>query len=121
MPRETKAQREAREAEEQRLAREEEVLTYPQRLMLVLGRACKVNFNLEVYNERFVLYDRDQRNPTQFALNVVHTDASEYALQQLSWEVDFKFKEEEEANRKLLAKHAALAKLSKEERELLGL
>ena len=120
MARETKAQREAREAEERRLQHEEDVRTYPERLMLVMQRAVNHNFELTMREGKFVVYDRDERRPDEHTMAVTYDGLSESMLSDLDWAVELKAKEEEERTRKERARQAALAKLSKEERELLG-
>lgn len=121
MARETKAQRWAREHAEMKALDEIEVRTYPERLMCVMQRACQSNFELQVVDGQFFLYDRDKRQREEFWLTVDHNCDSEEVLQTLTFEVNYKLTEQEKANRKFHLKQAALAKLSDEERELLGL
>ena len=116
---ETKAQRLEREAAERAAYEAEQAATYPQRLMAMLERAQTVNFALEVRNAKFVLVDRD--STTVLGLTLTWTKDNEEALQGLEWHVDMKEEAEREAERKAAVRQAALSKLSKEERELLGL
>ena len=121
MARETKAQRLEREAAERAAYEAEMAATYPARLMAMLERATKVNFELEVRDGKFVLEDRDDRRDRVVELTLTYSTENQEALHELEWRVDMKEEAEREAERKRLAKQAALAKLTKEERELLGL
>ena len=121
MARETKTERLAREATERTMYFEELRTTYPARLLSWLERAQDVNFELRVRDGMYTLYDRDERRPETVMLAPQYTDVNEEVLDRLAREVEYKETEEREANRKLLAKQTALAKLSNEERTLLGL
>jgi len=121
MARKTKAELTAeREAERQAqlaVAR----ATYLSRLMMVLERATKANFELEVRDGLFVLEDRDARRDGTYRLPAEwHNNADDY-LNTLEFEVGYKEEALREAERKALVRTAALSKLSTEERELLGL
>lgn len=95
---------------------------YVPRLMRELERACSLNFELEVVSGKFVVLDRDDRK-TYFKLPADSSDyvSSVEVLDSLEWELDRKEKELRIAQEWLAKKQAALSKLSKEERELLGL
>lgn len=121
MARETKAERLEREAKERMERLAEEVRTYLPRLMALMERASKVNFELEVREGKFVLWDRDERRPTEHFMFPEHTDVAEGKLRDLDFEVGCKEEAVAEAERKFRVKNAALAKLTEEERELLGL
>ncbi len=121
MARETKAERLAREAAEAAAFAAEQAATYPERLMAMLERATKANYELEVREAMFFLQDRDNRRNQTVALSLAYSKANEEALQELDWRVELKEEAEREALRRVNARNAALAKLSKEERELLGL
>jgi antitoxin component of MazEF toxin-antitoxin module len=121
MARETKAERLAREAQERAAYEAVAAATYPARLMEMLERATKQNFELEVRDAKFVLSDRDDRRERTVELTLTYNTENQEALHELDWRVDMKEEAEREAERKRLAKQAALAKLTKEERELLGL
>jgi hypothetical protein len=121
MARKTKAELTAeREAERQAqltVAR----ATYLSRLMMVLERATKANFELEVKDGLFVLEDRDARRDGTYRLPAEwHENADDY-LQSLEFEVSYKEEALREAERKFQVRTAALSKLTEEERELLGL
>ena len=121
MARESKAQREAR----LELVREgllaSAKATYTDRLMSLLARATKENFELEVKERLFKVEDRDSRRSSPFFLMPRWTDESDLALYELEMAVEFKEEERAEREQKAQARAAALSKLSKEERELLGL
>ena len=121
MARETRAQRLEREAAERAAYEAEQAATYPQRLMAMLERATNQNFELEVRDAKFVLTDRDDRRDRAVELTLEYNSSNQEALHELDWRVDLKEEAEREAQRRLAVKTAALAKLSQEERELLGL
>ena len=121
MARETKAERLERETAEKLVQQAAQAATYPQRLMALMQRAQTANFELEVVNMSFVLRDRDDRDYTKFELDLAYSDVAEDDLRDLEWRVDAKEQEAREALRRVTVRNAALAKLSKEERELLGL
>ena len=81
----------------------------------------KNNFELVVRNSQFVLVDLDRPRDTPFTLTMTHTKTSQWALEALErtleeWEMD-----RAHARAQAAVRAAALAKLTKEERELLGL
>ena len=119
MARESKAERLAREAKEREEQHMVEVQTYPERLMFMLQRACKLAFELDVHNGMFRLA-RPNSN-TLFFFSYTHSEASENMLNELEWTVDLCERELAEENRRFMLKQAALKKLSEEEREVLGL
>lgn len=121
MARETKAQRLEREAQERAAYEAEMAATYPQRLMAMLERATKLNFELEVYDGRFVLSDRDDRYERAVELTLAYSRENQEGLHELDWRVDMKENAQREAERQEQVKRAALNKLTEEERELLGL
>lgn len=121
MARETKAERLAREAAERAAELAVSKATYLNRLMMVLERATKVNFELEVRDGLFVLEDRDARRDGTYRLPAEwHENADDY-LQTLEFEVGYKEEAEREAQRRANLRANALNKLSAEEREALGL
>lgn len=122
MARETKAERQAREALVRQAMLEEQAATYPQRLMALMQRAQAVNFELTANSDcTFTLYDRDDRHYSKFELDYFYSEASDDDLRDLTWRVECKEEEERERNRQYQVKQAALAKLSQEEKDLLGL
>jgi hypothetical protein len=121
MAKETKAQRLVRETAAQEAYRARQEATYFTRVMALLERAQKSNFELEVKDMSFVLFDRDERRPTTVTLSTEYNQDANEVLEELSWTVSFKESQTTESNRKFLVMQAALAKLTKEEKELLSL
>jgi len=121
MAKETIAERKVREAREHEEYLAEQASTYLQRLMSTMERACRANFDLDIRDNVFVLYDRDDRAYDKYELHVVFDQETDEMLNRFESEVSWKEKRIAEENRKYLVKQSALAKLSDEERELLGL
>jgi hypothetical protein len=121
MARETVAQRNARMVAEREAELAVAKATYLSRLMSVLERATKVNFELEVRDGVFVVEDRDARRDGTYRLPVEWSQDADNTLDSLEFEVGYKEEAEREAERKAALKSAALSKLSVEEREVLGL
>ena len=123
MAKETKAERTARETAVREAMMEEQRATYPARLLAMLERAQDANFELRVKCGMYTLFDRDDSysDVVLLVLTPFYTDESEEVLDGLVWVLESKEEAEKEANRKQLARQTALAKLSKEEKELLGL
>ncbi len=126
MARRTAAERRAeaermRELSEQaRVARE--TAEYPAKLMAALEEATNLNnYELTVKNGMFSLRDRDASTDLTLSLTAAYTENSYNALENLEWDLQEKAQEREQALRRYTMKQTALAKLSKEERELLGL
>jgi hypothetical protein len=121
MARETKEQKMERMAAERAAEQAVARATYLSRLMMVLERATKANFELEVKDGLFVLEDRDARRDGTYRLPAEwHENADDY-LQTLEFEVSYKEEAQREAERKARVRAAALSKLSAEEKDLLGL
>lgn len=121
MARETKAQREARLEAEHQAQLAVAKATYTERLMAVLARATKENFELEVKDMLFKVEDRDERRRVPHFLPPTWTETADMDLYSLEVCVELKEEERTESERRYQAKQTALSKLSKEERELLGL
>ncbi len=121
MARETKAERLAREAAEKLAQQAAQAATYPQRLMAMLERATKANFELTVKDGEFLLSDRDDRSAGWTVLTMIWGTENEGELQELDWRLEIKEEAEREAQRRMLVRNQALNKLTQEERELLGL
>lgn len=122
MARETKAERLVREAVERAAYEAEQAATYPQRLMAMLERAVKANFELTVEAGKFLLEDRDERtyNRRQ-VLSLEYNQANQETLHELDWRVEMKEEAEREAKRQHELRRQAFNKLSEEERNALGL
>jgi len=121
MPRETKAERLAREAAEAAAFAAEQAATYPQRLMAMLERATKANFELTVKDGEFLINDRDDRSAGWVVLTMIWGTENEGELQELDWRLEIKEEAEREALRRVTVRNQALNKLSLEERQILGL
>lgn len=124
MARETKAQRLEREAAERAAQEATQRANYQIMLMAALESATQENnYELEVRAGMFKLRDRDSpsgwRESTLLALS--YNQESWEALEDLNFRLRLKAEARAEAERKLAAKQAALAKLTQEEKELLGL
>jgi predicted RNA-binding protein len=119
MARETVAQRNARFDAERAAHLAAESSMYPTNLMNMLERAADLGYELTVKEAKFVV--RDLHAHDQWSMALAYDTVSQEMLDSMTRAVD-----EEELRRmgeqaKAQAKAAALAKLSKEERELLGL
>ena len=122
MARKTKAELQAEREEAQALQEAHEFAQYPSRLMAALEEATtRSNYELEVRDNQFTLRDRDSRRPDTVFLTLTHTRDSRQALDNLEWNLRVKADERAEAERQRQAREAALAKLTEEERKLLGL
>jgi hypothetical protein len=120
--RKTKAELAAEHEEARALQEAHDFAAYPSRLMAALEAATtQSNYELEVRDSQFTLRDRDARRPELVVLTLTHTATSQRALDNLEWDLRGKAEERAEAARQRLARETALAKLTKEERELLGL
>ena len=120
MARKTKAEM-ALEAENARYMQEAEAeATYLPRLMTVLAQATTHYFELTVEDNLFVVTDRTSDTRTVFAMSPTYTREA-WELDSLESYLTEKAAERVEDERKYLVKQTALAKLTKEERELLNL
>lgn len=124
MARMTKAEKEAQARQEQERLEAAHREQYLPRLMSAMEDATKKNnYELTVTDGLFSLRDRDgydSRNELTF-LSPVYTENNWVTLERLEWDLHWKTQQREEAERRRLAKVAALNKLTAEERELLGL
>jgi len=118
MARKTKAELEAEAVARQQAYEAQAEAEYPARLMAALERANS-NFTLTVKDSVFVLTDNDNRKA--YKLNPTYTNSNSWDLNDFEQLVDEKERAEAEQNRRYLARQSALAKLTKEERELLDL
>lgn len=122
MAKETKAARVAREKVEMETHFALRKVSYPKHLMDVLQRAQVMNFEVDVeaFSMSFSVFDRDERD-SGFEVGYAYSEADDEELDSLEREVKFKEERQAEATRRTAVKQAALAKLSAEEKELLGL
>jgi len=121
MARETKAQREVREAAEKAQRLEVAKATYVERMMAVLARATKQNFEMAVYSDKFVLVDRYAHRDATFYVNPVYNETADSDLYELELTVELKEEAAAEAERLRNLRQTALAKLTDEERRALSL
>lgn len=94
---------------------------YPRRLMEMLERATKENFELTVKEGMLRVEDRDNRRADAYMLSYSFTKHADSTLDELEWDLKEKEEARLEAERKANLRTTALNKLSTEERELLGL
>jgi hypothetical protein len=95
--------------------------TYTERMMAVLERALKENFELEVKNMLFKVEDRDERRVSPYMVQPTWSETADMDLYSLEVAVELKEEASAELVRKAQVRGKALAKLTEEERELLGL
>ena len=120
MARMTKAQREAAQ-EAARVEQENQLRAeYPTRLMKALSQATELKFVLSVVDDSFVVTDPSERYPELFTMSYDYNVAAEQHLYDLELELKLKYAEFAEKERRQQIRANALAKLSFEERELLG-
>ena len=122
MARKTKAELTAERQEARALREAEEFAQVPSRLMAALEDATqKNNFELTVKNSAFVLMDRDRPRDTPFTMTMTHTKTSQWALESLERTLEEMEMDRAHARAQAAVRAAALNKLTKEEKELLGL
>ena len=120
MARMTKMQREAAE-EAARVEQETQLRAeYPTRLMKALSQATELKFVLSVVDGAFVVTDPGERYPEVFTMSYEYNAKAEQQLYDLELELSVKYAEFAEKERRQQVRANALAKLSFEERELLG-
>ena len=95
--------------------------TYTERMMVVFRRGCQVNFELTVSPDFFVMEDRDERRRAAHFVHPVWSEMADVVLYELEMAVECKEEEYAEREQKALVRATALAKLTPEEREELGL
>lgn len=118
MARKTKAEF-AAEAEAYRARLEaEKASDYPIMLMTAIERSASVNYELTVKDAKFLV--RDRNSNARWILSLTYTYDDYEVLEQMIWDIEHEEAEIAERERKYKAKQEALAKLTKEERELLG-
>ena len=122
MARKTKAEQAAEREEALALQEAHDFAAFPSRLMAALEEATqKNNFELTVKNNVFVLVDRDRPRDTPFTMTMTHTKTSQWALEALESTLEEMEMDRAHARAQAAVRAAALAKLTKEERELLNL
>lgn len=119
MARETAAQRNARQEAERQARQEALQADYPALLLDTLERATKLTYELTVKDSMFVV--REWNSNATWAMTPLYSEDSQDALESLVYDVESEEEKRAEAERRYAAKQTALSKLTKEERELLGL
>jgi hypothetical protein len=90
--------------------------------MMALEEATTLNnYELEVRNGMFSLRDRDSSSNLTLSLTMSYTENSWNALESLEWDLNEKAEERAESERLSAVRRAAFAKLSEEEKTVLGL
>ena len=124
MARRTAAERQAEAARMQQLseqAREaQETAEYPVRMMALLERASNVGFLVTVKNQQFVVQDLSNRYGVEFRFGLQYEPNNTMILDSLEFDVSIAEAEQAEQRRVAELKKAALGKLTKEERQALG-
>jgi len=117
--RKTKAELAAEREEARALQEAHDFAAYPSRLMAVLERATQNPnfFDLTVRDSKFHL----TKGRDAFEFPLVHNMRAQIDLESLTWDLDGLDEDRRKAAERAEAKQVALAKLTKEERELLGL
>lgn len=118
MARMTKAEKTALEQAEQELLEKQAAEMYPVLLMQTLERASKLGWDMAVLDGFFKLYDR--KNGDEYRVSPVFVKR-DFSLSDLELNVGLEEGRQLAEQRLFAAKQAALAKLTKEEKELLGL
>ena len=123
MARETAMQRNARlEAERLELVAVAK-MTYTERMMALMARATKENFELTVDADanEFKLSDRDSRFRNEYWVRPVWAEVADVQLYELEMAVEDKEQARAEREKRANVRATALAKLTTEERAELGL
>jgi hypothetical protein len=94
---------------------------YPARLMALLERATKENFELTVKNGEFRVEDLDNRRANAYLLTLEFSKFADSTLDELEWDVQSKEEARAESERLSALRRQAFLKLSEEEQNALGL
>ena len=121
MARETAQQRKDRLAlEEARREADERAEWYP-RLVKAMARAHKLGFRLAAGDGLLSYTNPHDRGARPTVLNTEYSQEAQRALEHLEFELNWQEEQFAEAERKAKARKDALAKLTDEDKELLGL
>ena len=116
----TKTQHEAAE-EAARIEQENRLRAeYPTRLMKALSQATELKFVLSVVDDSFVVTEPNETYPEMFTMSYEYNAEAKEQLYDLEMELSLKYADFAEKERRQQVRANALAKLSFEERELLG-
>ncbi len=125
MARETKAERQAREAEELALALAQRKADYPQEFLVAVADALNENFELVSVDPTTGLFTFRDRDDSDTDYNVPNTFISaidsDWPLDDLQLAIEGKRRRREEFERQRQLRQQGLSKLSPEERAALGL
>lgn len=121
MPREAEVNRLYNETVEKQQREAQQAGAYPNQLMNLLERAQRVGFDLKVRNGCFIFNNLVGHSKDPIELAPVFSKKSLANLERMAEIVQQREEELNEQQRRLAVKAAALAKLTAEERELLGL
>jgi hypothetical protein len=119
MARKTKAELNAEREAYQAQLLAEEIEAYPTLLLNTFERACKLGYELTVKGGMFQV--RDRNSNVKWVMNTQRTRNDQDTLEALIYDVETEEKERAAQERRYQAKQLALSKLTKEEKELLGL
>ena len=95
--------------------------TYTERMMAVLERAVKENFELTVRSGKFVVEDRDERRASPYVVQPVWSETADMDLYSLEVSVELKEEARAESERLSALRRQAFLKLTEEEQNALGL
>jgi hypothetical protein len=95
--------------------------TYTERMMAVLERAVKENFELTVRSGKFVVEDRDERRASPYVVQPTWTETADMDLYSLEVSVELKEEARAESERLSALRRQAFLKLTEEEQNALGL
>jgi hypothetical protein len=95
--------------------------TYTERMMALLARAVRENFEMTVDANEFKLSDRDSRFRNEYWVPPVWAEVADVQLYELEMAVEDKEQARAEREQRANVRATALAKLTTEERAELGL
>ncbi len=121
MARKTKAEQQAEREAERQAQMAVAKSTYTERLMAVLERAVRENFELEVKNMLFKVEDRDERRVSPYMVQPTWSETADMDLYSLEVSVELKEEERAESERLSQLRRQAFLKLTEEEQQALGL
>jgi len=123
MARKTKAEKQAEQEASMAALKAKEAAEYHTRLMKALEEATKEHYDLIVQDGQFKLMDYSSSDDRTYAylFDPSYTVGSWLDLEELEYRLERLAEERAEANRLYKLKQEALAKLTDEEREVLGL
>lgn len=121
MAKETKAQRLEKQAKAMMEKQAEEKESFFPKLMHFLERASNVKMKITVYDGKFLVTGDDHYPPEPISVGTEYNDDNMFALDALQTQVYFAESKMKEEQRIQKIKSDALAKLTFEEKEMLGL